>query len=106
MRHVTLNALTPHPGREARVARLTRHLAARLRDFGPGGPEVLCADQEAGRVEARFPGHDAETVLSQLEQRWGVSVDREGDRAVFRLSPLTRFEDLDYVWGCLFELLG
>ena len=106
MRYVSLHEALPHSGQEERVARLTRHLAARLRDFGPGGPEVLSADQQAGRIEARFPGHDTGAVLDRLEKRGGVTAGLEGDRAVFLLSPHTRFEDLDYVWGCLFELLG
>ena len=52
----------------ARTARLTRHLKARLEDFGPGGPEVVDADQGAGTVTARFPGHDTAQVLRELEQ--------------------------------------
>lgn len=104
MRTVNLNAAPSPTAQPERTARLARHLAARLGDFGPGGPEVLSVDQEAGLVTARFPGHDVKEVLERLERR-GVSAAREEDRAVFRLSPGVRFEDLDYVWGCLFEIL-
>ena len=89
----------------ARTARLTRHLKARLEDFGPGGPEVVSADQQAGQVLVRFPGHDAAQVLRRLEDGCGVRAVQEGELALFRLSPQVRFEDLDYLWGCLFEIL-
>ena len=106
MRTVDLKTARPVPGQEARVARQVRPLAAKLRAFGPGGPEVLEADQDAGVVTARFPGHDSARVLSRLERECGVSAGLENGSAVFRLSPGTRFEDLDYVWGGLFELLS
>ena len=103
MRHVDL---TQCGQPSERTARLTRHLKARLEDFGPGGPEVLAADQEAGAVTARFPGHETAQVLRRLEGECGVLAAQSGEAAVFRLSPSVRFEDLDYVWGCLFDLLG
>ena len=84
MRQIDLTHSNRAPGSEARVARLTRHLRARLLDFGPGGPEVLSADEAAGTVRARL----------------------DGDCALFLLSPDTRFEDLDYLWGSLFDLLA
>ena len=31
---------------------------------------------------------------------------REGKLAGCRLAPQVRFEALDYVWGCLFDILG
>lgn len=105
MKYVDLKTPRPAAGQEALVARLVRHLEARLKDFGPGGPEVLQADQENGLVAARFPCHDPSQVLARLEQEHGILAVTDHDSAVFRLSPDTRFEDLDYVWGCLFELL-
>ena len=45
-------------------------------------------------------------VLDRLERDWGVTVLQDGEDAVFRLAPSVRFEDLDYVWGALFEVLG
>ena len=105
MRRVALNTPCPADGQEERLARLTRHLKARLLDFGPGGPEVLSDDQGQGIVTARFPGHATAEVLQKLEQQHGVRVALEGDTARFCLSSQTRFEDLDYVWGCLFDLL-
>lgn len=93
-------AAAPSP----RLARLTRHLTARLLDFDPGGPQVLWADEERGQISARFPGHDLGQVLAGLE-RLGIRVAREGDAALFSLDPDLPFESLDYVWGCLFEIL-
>jgi len=104
VRHVILNQ-SAQPGSDPhRLARLTRHLNARLLDFGPGGPEVLEANQDQGRILARFPGHDTAQVLHGLEHL-GVSAVLRGENALFLLQPNTRFEDLDYVWGCLFDLL-
>ena len=104
MRTVDLRHPCPQPGQEARTARLTRHLEARLLDFAPGGPEVLSADQAAGLVLARFPGRDTAGVLAELAAR-GVLALPEGEGAAFLLSPGTAFEDLDYLWGCLNDIL-
>ena len=46
-----------------------------------------------------------EHILEQLDTRFHIRAVREGETAVFHLSPDTRFEDLDYLWGCLYELL-
>ena len=75
-------------GDRTRVARLTRPLKARL------------------EVTARFPGQDTGGVLDRLERDWGVTVLQDGEDAVCRLAPSVRCEDLDYVWGALFEVLG
>ena len=91
MRRVDLARPGAPSGDRARVARLTRHLKARLEDFGPGGPRVTGVDGG---------------VLDRLERDWGVTVLQDGEDAVFRLAPSVRFEDLDYVWGALFEVLG
>lgn len=103
MREVVLNLPWDHLG-TPRVARLTRHLKARLEDFGPGGPEVLRVDEAGGVVEARFPGHDPKWVLDGLGKA-GIMAVGGGQGVVFFLNDAVRFEDLDYVWGCLFELL-
>ena len=105
MRIIDLRDPVPSPGQGERLARLTRHLKARLEDFGPGGPEVVWADQELGLVAARFPGHSADQVVQQLEHGFGLLAALEEDCVLFRLSPQVRFEDLDYLWGCLYELL-
>ena len=80
MRRVDLARPGAPSGDRARVARLTRHLKARLEDTGG--------------------------VLDRLERDWGVTILQDGENAVFRLAPSVRFEDLDYVWGALFEVLG
>lgn len=106
MRRVDLARPGAPSGDRARVARLIRHLKARLEDFGPGGPQVMGVDEASGTVTARFPGQDTGGVLDRLERDWGVTVLQDGEDAVFRLAPSVRFEDLDYVWGALFEVLG
>ena len=106
MRQIDLTRAAGGDRDPARVARLTRHWKARLEDFGPGGPQVVSADEETGAVTARFPGHDTAQVLQRLEKQCGVRAVQEGELALFRLSPQVRFEDLDYVWGCLFDILG
>lgn len=106
MREITLNHPAQTVSNPARLARLTRHLKARLLDFGPGGPQVLGADETLGRVTVLFPGHGTGDVLGALAQNCAVHAAQEGDQAVFFLAEDTRFEDLDYVWGCLFEILG
>ena len=106
MRQVDLTKTAGDNRDPARVARLTRHWKARLEDFGPGGPRVTGVDEASGTVTARFPGQDTGGVLDRLERDWGVTVLQDGEDAVFRLAPSVRFEDLDYVWGALFEVLG
>lgn len=104
MRNVSFMAQTTQVG-EMPIPQLTRHLTARLEDFGPGGPKVLDSNQQTGVIVAIFPGHDTEAVLSRLSAEYGVAVEQEGDRAIFCLNPEIPFEDLDYVWGCLFNIL-
>lgn len=105
MKQLDLSKPSPAAGQEARLAQLVRHLDARLRDFGPGGPAVVSADQCRGVVSARFPGHDTAQVLEALRTSAGISAALEGDLAVFYLSPQVPFEELDRLWGCLFQLL-
>ena len=105
MRTICLHQPLPCPQElRPRLARLTRHLQARLLDFGPGGPRVLAADQASGRVEAVFPGRSTPQVLAALA-RHGIHAAGQ-ETAVFFLSPDIAFEDLDYLWGCLFDILS
>ena len=104
MRTVDLTRPIPSGADPRRVAWLTGHLKARLLDFGPGGPEVVSADPAAGRVTARFPGLEPAAAAARLAEK-GISLLTENDCALFCLHPDVRFEDLDYVWGCLFEIL-
>ena len=106
MRRVKLDGPAGGSAGSPRLGRLTRHLKARLLDFGPGGPEVLEADEARGLVTVRFPGQKAAGVLEILERDFGVHAVLDGENAQFRLKEDTRFEDLDYVWGSLFEVLG
>ena len=96
----------PSTEQAPRVAQLTRHLKARLEDFGPGGPEVVRADQENGTVCFRVPGKDSAWVGEQLEKRWDIRIQTEDGLAVCRLRAEIPFEQLDRLWGCLFELIG
>lgn len=104
MRTVFLNAPDAAPEDPQRLAALTRHLRARLLDFGPGGPALGEVDEAHGVISAQFPGHDFSQVAAALEGM-GVHLALENDTARFYLHSHTRFEDLDYVWGCLFEVL-
>ena len=103
MRSVNLSARTNHPS--PRLAALTRHLNARLLDFEPGGPEVLSCDQSTGQIRVRFPNHSPQAVAHALGRRFGVEIRAEEQYALFYLNEMIQFEDLDYVWGCLFEIL-
>ena len=94
----------PAPAPSPRLARLTRHLTARLLDFDPGGPQVEAADEARGLVSVRFPGRDLEQVLAGLEE-YGVRVSQAGELALFWLDPALPFESLDCLWGCLFDIL-
>lgn len=98
--------VAPTPEQASRVARLTRHLKARLEDFGPGGPEVIQADQESGVVRFRIPGKDSVWLQGQLGERWNIRISVEDGLAVCRLGADIAFEQLDRFWGCLFELVG
>ena len=106
MRALDLGRPAARGGDLARLARLTRHLRARLEDLGPGGPQVLSACEDSGRVSARFPGRSGAEIAGALEGQFQVRVRAEGGLVVFQLSPEMAFEDLDYLWGCLFTLLG
>ena len=86
MRRVDLARPGAPSGDRARVARLTRHLKARLEDFGPGGPQVTGVDEASGTVTARFPGQDTGGVLDRLERDWGVTVLQDGEDA-FKVPP-------------------
>lgn len=105
MRTVGLNLPAQSADDPRRLAALTRHLNARLLDFGPGGPEVVSSDEGRGLVAARFPGRDTERLLGELSQACGVRACLEGGCVLFYLNESIQFEDLDYVWGCLFDLL-
>ena len=106
MRTIRLDRQAPQGERGPRLSRLVRHLKARLEDFGPGGPQVLGEEQGQGWVSFRVPGQDTGRVVRGLERECGVALALEGDRAVCYLRGDTRFEDLDYLWGCLFGLLS
>lgn len=105
MRSVILSVPTPQGSASPRLAALTRHLKARLLDFDPGGPEVLSCDESTGQIQVRFPNHTPQTVAQALQERFGVEICAESQYALFYLNKTLPFEDLDYVWGCLFEIL-
>lgn len=88
-----------------RLSALTRHLNARLLDFEPGGPEVISCDERTGQVKARFPHHSTQAVADALHSCFGVDICAENQYALFYLNETILFEDLDYVWGCLYEIL-
>ena len=65
---------------------------------------TIFVDQDTGLVAVRFPGHDTLEVLDALSQQ-GITAAHEDDRALFWLSPDIPFENLDRLWGILFEVL-
>ena len=67
-----------------------------------GGP----GDQETGIVCFRVPGKDSDWLRQQLEERWDIRIQVEDGLAVCRLRVDIPFEQLDRLWGCLFELVG
>ena len=103
---IDLSSPAPSTGDSVRLARLVRHLEARLNDFGPVGPEVRSADQQTGVVLAAFSGRSPQKLADALAQNFGILVRAEGECIVFRLTADCPFEDLDYVWGCLFQILS
>ena len=104
MRQILLRKRTTQQNEPIRLARLTRHLHARLLDFGPTGPKVSNVNEDTGTILAHFPQRNSVDIMTQLQDKCGVLVDIEDDSLKFILSSDIRFEDLDYVWGCLFEL--
>ena len=105
MKYTDFTASLPQGYDPEQLARRVRHLAARRRDFGPGGPELLSADQTTGQVRARFPGHSADDIRRQLEERFGIRTRLDGDALLLRLTPHIASEEVAHVLGCLFELL-
>ena len=89
------------------IARLARHLSARLEEL-----ESACvlvrgwASAADGRVEARFPGRDAVVLRDRLAACPVVCRAGAGDTLVFWLTADTPFEALDTVWGLLYESLS
>ena len=106
MKAIDLSAPAASSGSPARLARLVRHLEARLADLGPGGPQAISACQQTGLVLARFPGHSPQSLADTLKENFGIQVRSEGDFVAFQLTPDLSFEDLDYVWGSLFQLVS
>lgn len=87
-----------------RQARLTRHLNGRLHDLAANWPDVLLCDQQQGFVQVRFPGWDVAVLFAELKAR-GIHAEEGDGCLVFHLPPDLAFEDLDRVWGILFELI-
>lgn len=87
------------------VAWRTRHLYARLLDFGEMGPKVTEWSQEQGKISVSFPNHSAVSIQQALKQD-GILCPIEQECLVFYLSEKITFEDLDFVWGVLFQILS
>ena len=87
------------------IAWRTRHLYARLQDFGEGGPVVTDWSQEQGKLSVSIPNHSAIQMQQALKQ-YGITCPVEQEKLVFYLSEQIAFEDLDFVWGVLFQILS
>lgn len=107
-----------------REAQLTRHLLGRLREMEPDGLGILGPagyGPRAGVVPVVFPGVDNAKAAFRLEQEYGVQT-RCGLHCApmahtalgtypqgtvrFSVSPLTSFEDIDYVQGAVCGIMG
>lgn len=106
MRAVDLTRRCPVPSDPERRAALTRHLNARLLDFDPGGPEVLLCDPESGLIRFRFPNHSPQWAAAALSAEYHIQTIPTSEYIELYLNETIPFEDLDYVWGCLFQLLS
>lgn len=87
------------------IAWRTRHLYARLQDFGESGPVITDWSQEQGKISVAFPSHSV-AYIQQTLQTYGIACPIEQGCLVFYLSEDIAFEDLDYVWGVLFQILS
>ena len=103
MRHIILNTPIHESNDHEKLERLTRHLKARLEDFGPEGPEVTQFDMLHGIVGARFPNNEPWEIVNDLERDHGILSVAEENDVVFYLNDDIQFEELDYLWGSLFE---
>ena len=106
MRAVDFTRLCPAPSDPERRAALTRHLNARLLDFAPGGPEVLLCDPESGLLRVRLPNRSPHQAAAALSAEYHIQTIPASDYIELYLNETIPFEDLDYVWGCLFQLLS
>lgn len=103
MRHIVLNIPTHECDDPAHLARLTRHLRARMEDLNPTSPQITQFDPKNGLVGVRPTDMDSWDYVNRLERLYGIFAAAEENDVVFFLNPDIRFEDLDYVWGCLFQ---
>ena len=55
-------------------------------------------------MTARFPGREAQQLLKDLEG-FGIRAVLVEEQFQFWMDPEGRFEDLDFLWGCLFQLM-
>lgn len=105
MKHIDFTVPLPQgydPGASGPAGPATWPHGSGLRPWAAGAP---LRRPNHRQVRARFPGHDADDIRRQ-RRRASVSRTRlDGDGLRFQLSPHIAFEELDYVWGCLFELL-
>lgn len=106
MRTVDFTRLCPASSDPERRAALTRHLNARLLDFDPGGPEVLLCDPESGLLRFCLPDLSPYRASAALSTNYQIQTIPAFDYIELYLNESIQFEDLDYVWGCLFQLLA
>ena len=61
--------------------------------------------QEQGKLSVSIPNHSAIQMQQALKQ-YGITCPVEQEKLVFYLSEQIAFEDLDFVWGVLFQILS
>jgi hypothetical protein len=93
---------------EQDLAQLARHLSARLEELEDGCILLRGWERAAdGQVTARFPGQDAAALARRVADCVPVRCEaEEPDILHFWLTPNDRFEELDAIWGVLFESIS
>lgn len=99
---------TPAPQKELeaqgeKIAKLTRHLKARLEEFECITLSICC--EETGCIKAQFQGYDPVAVAEGLYEFRKIKVVVEEDGLVFYLRGDQPHEHIDTVWGGLFTTL-
>lgn len=86
-----------------RVGRLARHLRARMMELEENGLEIRDFREEEGLVSVAAP--DQENLAGRLRWEHGIHGKPIQDGVELWVNPRTAFEELDGVWGALYELL-
>ena len=87
-----------------RVRRLARHLHARMAELEEDGLEIRAFREEEGLVAIAVP--EQENLAGRLRWEHGVHGAVKDGSVELWVTPATAFEDLDSVWGAVYEILS